>query len=321
MAQLDDQAAVVADEALDSAAATETDEAREDQQEEAGDDTLQDLYPDETGRAEEADEETGEAEEGEEEGGDQADRPEPIAAPASWKAEEKETFAKLPREIQETLARRESERERFVQSKAQEAKQARTEVEREALGYIQQLHTQAAAQLQHFEQQLAVPPPNPDLLVEDPELYVQQEKAYRYYAAQRAEAQQLSQQAAQRAQQAQQQIADLESQRTGAVLAEKFPEYLDPENGPKLREELGSIAIELGYPAEQLANVDATDILAMKKAREWRAKAAKWDAIQSRKMEGVRAAKKLPRIAKPGAATAGARAPANDALKLLYPND
>src|SRR3569833_3175336 len=40
-----------------------------------------------------------------------------IAPPVSWTAEEKAKFQALPRDVQETLARRESERERFIQSK------------------------------------------------------------------------------------------------------------------------------------------------------------------------------------------------------------
>jgi hypothetical protein len=49
----------------------------------------------------------------------------PIDAPVSWDAEAKERFAKLPREDQEYLSKREGEREKFVQTKALEATRAR----------------------------------------------------------------------------------------------------------------------------------------------------------------------------------------------------
>ncbi len=51
---------------------------------------------------------------------DQGEEPETaIDPPASWKAEEKEFFKSLPREAQETLARREAEREKFVPKRNQ----------------------------------------------------------------------------------------------------------------------------------------------------------------------------------------------------------
>jgi hypothetical protein len=61
---------------------------------------------------------------------EEADDLPPIDAPVSWDAEAKETFKNLPREAQEIVAKRESERERFVQQKSQEATRARTEASR-----------------------------------------------------------------------------------------------------------------------------------------------------------------------------------------------
>ncbi len=52
-----------------------------------------------------------EASDSEEESGDKGEELPPITAPASWTADEKEEFAKLPRAIQQTLARREGDRE------------------------------------------------------------------------------------------------------------------------------------------------------------------------------------------------------------------
>jgi hypothetical protein len=54
-----------------------------------------------------------------------------VAPPATWTAEEKAAFAKLPADLQKTVARRESEREQFVNTKAQEtalAKQERQQI-------------------------------------------------------------------------------------------------------------------------------------------------------------------------------------------------
>ena len=67
-------------------------------------------------------------------------------------------------------------------------------------------------------------------------------------------------------------------------------------------QELASIARELGYSDDLIASAGAHDILAMKKVAELKAKADRWDALQRKKMETVRAAKALPKVAKPGTA-------------------
>lgn len=330
MAQLDDQAAAD-DQTVDNAAAPENDAADDSQEQSDERDTLGDMYPDEgetpaddasgSGQGDDGGEAEGGEEEGDEGGGDGgADGEPPIAPPATWKAQEKDTFAKLPRDVQQVISRREQERERFVQAKAQEAVQVRTQLQQEALTHVQQLSQQHIAHIQALLPEIPEEPPY-SLQLDDPEQYAQIMDYRRAVIAQHQQVQQMTQTEQQRVQAAQQTLAAIEAQRTHAVLSEKFPEYLDPEDGPKLREELGSIAVELGYPAEQLVNVDATDILAMKKVRGLKVKADKWDALQSRRMSDVRQGKKLTPTARPGAATGRARAPSSDPLKLLYPND
>ena len=229
-----------------------------------------------------------------------------IAPPISWTQAEKEVFAQLPRGVQEVLSRREAERERFIQAKSQEARSARSAVEREALATFQQLQARYAEQLAHFEAQLEVPEPDPRLIAEDPALYAARLEQHRHYAAQRHEAQQLLAQAQAQAAFAEQEIAAREQDETRAVLAGAFPEYLDAQSGPKLREELGSTALELGYTPEQLAQVDHVDILAMRKANEWRSDALKYRALMASRMETVRAARDMPRVSRPGSGGRGA---------------
>jgi hypothetical protein len=328
LAQLEQSAAVVADDQIDSAAADTQTAAVEQEASEA-------LYPDEEPREAPADDDAGagddageagdgEAQEEAAEEEQQDDLP-PIAPPTSWKAEEKEAFAKLPREMQETVTRREAERDRYVQTKAQEAAQVRTQLQQEALGTIQQLQQAQAAQLQQFAAQFEVQRPSPRLMAEDPDAYADQMEAYEYYTAQRQQAQQQSQYAAQQAQQAQQQLAALEAQQTHAVLSEQFPEFLDEAEGPKLREELGSIALKAGFPVESIAQANAQEILFLKRHRELEQEndqlRKQVDSFNKRTMAAVREAKKLPPLARPGAASGGARQPTNDPLKLLYPND
>lgn len=329
MAQLDTQAADVADDSVDSASATDTGEI--DTAGQSDPDTLDVVYPDDGPRESDEPDEDDDADPDDDDVGDDDadDDGEPaIAPPSSWKADEKAAFAKLPREVQETVTRREAERERFVQSKAQEAAQARQAVTQEAFEALAQIRAQQAQELDQIAAQITPQRPSPRLMAEDPDLYADQMEAYEYWSAQRQQVQQTAQQRQLEAESIKQQIAQQqaahEAQQARAILSEKFPEYLDEERGPKLREELGSIAMELGYPAELLTNVDATDILAMRTALQWKTDAAKWRALQSRKMADVRAGKSKqppPRTARPGAAGSNrARAP-KDTLAILYPND
>src|SRR3546814_17512893 len=62
---------------------------------------------------------------------------------------------------------------------------------------------------------------------------------------------------------------------------------------------LEGIGKDLGYSDEAMTRAGATDIVALKRALDWKAKAEKYDALQSRKMAAVRAAKELPKVMKP----------------------
>lgn len=224
----------------------------------------------------------------------------PIEAPVSWDAEAKETFKNLPREAQEIVAKREAEREKFVQSKSQEAARARQEAEQTA---IQQLAQVEAGYAQHFQQlaeQLQPQRPNPALLQHDPQAFYAQQADYEAKVAQQQQLQQQAQTYAQQAQLRAQQIAQSEHAEQHRIIVDKFPEYADPTTGPELQRKLTSVAKELGYPDELIGQARATDILAIRQAAEWKAGYDKYQALQRTKMEKVRAAKGLPRVATPG---------------------
>jgi hypothetical protein len=225
----------------------------------------------------------------------------PIEAPISWDAEAKAVFASLPREAQEIVTKREAERERFVQQKSQEAARARQDVEQVALTQLAQIEQSYAQQFQQIAAQLSPQRPDPAMIQYDPAGFYAQQAAYEATVAQQ---QQLQQQAHDYAQQAQQREAlaqQQEAQREHQLIVETFPEYLDPTNGPKLRQELSAVARELGYPLELIEQARAPDILAMRTAAQWKAKADKLDRLEARKMEKVRAAKGLPKVSTPGA--------------------
>ena len=233
---------------------------------------------------------------------EEAETSEPgIAPPVSWTAEEKARFKSLPREVQETLARRETERERFVQSKAAEAAEVRVRAERAALSEIGRLSQEYAEQ---FSSVLPYIPERPSyqLQVDDPIAFAEQMDAHERALAQHEYVQQQIGQARAQAAQVEQMLRAQSQQAFHSALAQQFPEFLDPNLGPKLRQQLGSIALELGFPAENLADIDACDVLAMRKASEWKSKAEKYDALMTQKMEKVREAKSLPRLSRPGSA-------------------
>lgn len=226
----------------------------------------------------------------------------PIDLPSSWKAEEKERWDALPRDTQEYLTQRESQREKFVQSKAQEAAQAKRQAETQALTFMQQHYEQTAQKLQQFEQQFAVPQPDPSLLVTDPHSYAQQLQAYQYYTAQREQAQREAGQAQQQAQYAEQQLLQREQEEFYNELSEKLPEFFDAERGPDLQKKLTATAAELGYPPELIQSARPVDILAMQKVATALEKASKYDALMASRMQKVRDAKSKPNMAVPGAA-------------------
>jgi hypothetical protein len=234
---------------------------------------------------------------------EEADDLPPIDAPVSWDAEAKAKFAELPRELQETVAKRESEREKFVQQKSQEATRAKTEAEQTAIQQLAQIETGYAQHFQQLAEQLQPQRPNPALLQVDPQAFYAQQANYEETLAQQRELQQRSHHFAQQAQARAAHIEQAERTEQHRQIVELFPEYVDPTTGPEWGRKLTAVAKELGYPDELIGQARAQDIIAMKKVADLKAKADKYDALQAKKMEKVRAAKGKPPVsARPGVA-------------------
>ena len=225
----------------------------------------------------------------------------PIAPPVSWTGENKEKFAQLPRDVQEYITQRESEREKFVQSKAQEVKTVETRAQAQAAEAFQNVAQTFASQINALRVQIPDRPSH-QLQADDPYAFAEQMDAYERAAAHNQWIEQQVGTVAQQLQQVQAVSHQRQQMETLSILQNNFPEYLDDSKGPELRQKLGSTALELGYSAEQIAAADHNDILAMRRATDWRDKAAKYDALMSKKMEKVREAKGLPRVSRPGTA-------------------
>jgi hypothetical protein len=268
------------------------------QEDEAGED---DAQPE--AEAPEAGEDGGEeaAEPDEPEGEAEDDLP-PIAAPNSFTDEEKAEFASLPRPMQEALARREADRDRAFHAKTQEASRAKSEAEKSVLTKTAEIQHQSLTQLGEIATLLMPAQPDERLL------YGNQDQVNEYHrqnAIYERALTQLNQAVGGLQQRIQATTAELQQKEAAEfrqILSEQFPEYLDPSQSAKHQAELASIARELGYSDDLIASAAATDILAMRKVADLKAKADKWDALQKKKMEGVRAAKALPKVARPGTA-------------------
>ena len=273
----------------------------DEQEEQVGEDEAQDDEAD-LSEAEEGDEtDTDDAEQGED---DEAEAPPAIDAPHSWSKEDKEVFAKLDPAAQAVIARRETERDNFVKQKAFEASQTRQTVQNEAREVVSKLYENHAQQLEIYARQILPQAPDERLLYtgnqEDVLSYNRQMAAYQRSADQQRELHQQIAEARAAAQSAQEQSQQAERASDAQRLQEQLPEWFDPSSGPKLREELQSIGAELGYPDELMAEASSTDIIALKKAAEWKSKAALYDKAMAKKMETVRAAKGTPKMVRPG---------------------
>ncbi|ANI79015.1 hypothetical protein [Sphingobium sp. EP60837] len=245
------------------------------------------------------------AEDDAEQGDDEEEAETPaVEAPHSWSKEDKALFAQLPPEAQAVIQRRETERDNFVKQKAFEASQTRNQVATEARDIIAKLHDDHVQKLTIYAQQIMPQAPDERLLYtgnqEDVTLYNRQMAAYQRSADQQRELHQQIAQSQAAAQSAREQSQQAERASDAQRLQEQLPEWFDPSSGPKLREQLQSIGAELGYPDELMAEASSTDILALKKALEWKADAEKYRKAMAKQMETVRAAKGLPKMVRPG---------------------
>lgn len=252
----------------------------------------------------ESEDETESAEDAEDEAEDAEEAPEPIPMPTSWGKEDADAWGKLDPEAQAVIARREGERDKYIRETGRKAAETRHEVENQAREILARQAEQHAAMLDAYARQFMPQAPDQRLLYtgnqDDVLAYQRQDAAYRAATAQQQQLQQEVARAQQQATEARSQAEQAEIAVDRQRLQEQLPEWFDPSAGPKLRDELQSIGAELGYPAELMAQAGSTDIIALKKAAEWKVKADKLDALNAKKMAAVRSAKGLPKMARPG---------------------
>jgi len=263
----------------------ETDDA-----EESGDE------PDDTDETGDDEAEDDDSEDDEDEPGNPA-----IDPPASLTAEEKAAFAQLPPEAQQMIAAVENRRTAEVQQGLEKARSAQREAEIAAASQIAEAERLNAERLAQIAQAYEPQPPDDSLIDQDPRAYL---AAKARYDAAKAQHDQYMQQVAAMHEQAVKRQEAIEAETIRAQFEQvksDLPEASDPQKWQDLLSRLTPLALELGYPEELLADATPIDIRAIKRAATWKQKAEKWDALQARKMQKVRAAK-AGKTAKPNAA-------------------
>jgi chemotaxis protein histidine kinase CheA len=246
--------------------------------------SVQDFIADQfLGGADEPEEETDEIPEGDEPEGEEAEgdtpeaeettdenseAPEPIAAPVSWDKDAKEAFAQLPRELQATVAEREAQRDKAIQSATTEAANAKRNALAEANAMFADQQRQYAQHLEQLAAQNAPQRPDPALAAQDPGAYVQ---GLAYFEAHNAQHQELMQQAAHAKNEATRREAITRQHEIAkdqeALATALGDDWTDTGKRQALLTSLQEVGATLGYPVELMGQANATDILALLRQR------------------------------------------------------
>ena len=226
-----------------------------------------------------------------------------IEAPTSWTAEEKAAFAKLPPETQSALARRESERETYLQTRTQELAAQRAQTEQWSQGVYQTVAERVSTLdgVLGALQQAGVAQPDPALAHTDPAAYDAQMSLYSRVtdAMQQAGAQrqQMEQQAAHQRQAADQQnLAHQE-----IMLVQALPEMKDGVKAEAEFKDMDDYLIRAGFGMDDIKGMNDHRMFVTA------IKAARYDKMMQ-KRKAVKAEKpKAPRVIKPSAQREPAR--------------
>ena len=180
-----------------------------------------------------------------------------IEPPQSWSADDKQAFSQLPPALQQTVVRRESEREAVLTRRSQEAAEARNAFQAERQAAV----AQRTEYLQSLQKMMVLAAPEAAALENVDWVQVQAQSPAEYtrlHALREGMRARLGQIDAQ-FQQAQQQLAGLQQQqlaehvsREVAALNERWPDFADAAKGPVLRKELSTYLRSGGFTPQEL---------------------------------------------------------------------
>ena len=276
------------------------------------------LYPDDTGDLSEEIAAEGFDPDADDTGAEPLDAA--IDPPVSYPAEMKAKFAQLPTDMQASLAQLEAQRNRQVQDVTTRAAEAQRLAQADTARQVAQSQAVHAQQIATIAEAYAPREPQP-WEFQDHESYAVARRQFDEASAQHRQlmqhAEELRTEAGEHSRMQEQAMIVQDARR---VMVE-MPELADQASYRQLVEQLTPIARELGYDDQRIAQAWPSDVLAMKRVAASKADAEKWRALQARKMEGVRAARQLPKVSRPGVASGGGQAPGRSVAQTLYPND
>ena len=224
-----------------------------------------------------------------------------IVPPVSWGQDATELFQQLPPELQEKVAAREAQRERAVQMATTAAAEARRNAAAEANALFADQQRLYAQQLEYLTLQTEPERPDPGLLAVDPQAFYRQQAQYEGQLAQRQAMAQAAAEAQAEAQEREAIAQHYELSQDHAALTQALgEEWTDAARRQAMLTDLEMVGAELGYSMELMGQASATDILALRAAAAWKAKAEKYDALQAGRADALKAARAAPKVAKPG---------------------
>lgn len=205
--------------------------------------------------------------------GEETDEPESdpeqpaIAAPKSWDAKERAAFMRAPRDVQETILARETERDAAVSRALNEASVARGQAEAQAQARVQaevakvaELHTTLSSVVTEAKAAFAGKWDNVDWVAfarQDPSAYTIAKAEYDADLAALQRTHQAEQLALIARQEADNAAIQNRRQTEAARLPTLAPALADPKEGPARIAKLERFLIGLGVPQEALPDVTA----------------------------------------------------------------
>ena len=232
----------------------------------------------------------------------------PIDPPRSWSKEDKELFNSLPRETQERVSDRERSREsdflrrqseateksKALEAKEQAAEQARQQYESAAQNALQVLQQQQASEFADIKTQADVR----KLATDDPFRFAQFQAFQMQIQAQAQEVDNLNRQR----QESERKTFDTWSKEQDDKFSKRFPEFNDPEKGPKLRTQVQTyLTKEIGVPEDKLPQLWANHLFRDEMFQRVIYDASRFHDAQQRAKSAVAAPKPAPQ--RPGVAS------------------
>ncbi len=234
----------------------------------------------------------------------------PISPPKSWTKAEKDAFASLPREHQQSIVDRETERESYYRKGHDEAANEKraAAAERQAAEQARQQYEQALPSLlQNFQHQFAAEFQDITTWADVEQMQENDPLRFQRWSLAKEKGQALQREAAQADQRQRQEGAQRWQNYVAeqdAAFLEKAPEFKDPKRVRALADEAGAMFRDLGFTQREIAGAwEQGQPISL---RDHRIQLLARDAMRHRMAQkGLKAAtpKPVPPVQRPGVTT------------------